>query len=112
MQKNLRANQGAFVIGGNARSDASNTYSAVDSGSISSGHQIAITICGNCHEVPASSQTAVSPKLEDIANRPSTTALSLKSFLVYGTKKRIPNFILSMADTNDMIAYVLSFKRK
>ena len=46
------------------------------SGSISSGHQIAVTICGNCHEDPTSSRkTAVGPKLEDIANRPSTTAL-------------------------------------
>ena len=52
------------------------------SGSISSGHQIAVTICGNCHEVPTSSRkTAIGPKLEDIANRPSTTALSLKEFL-------------------------------
>ena len=53
-----------------------------ESGSISSGHQIAITICGNCHEDPTSSRkTAVGPKFEDIANLPSTTALSLKEFL-------------------------------
>jgi cytochrome c2 len=40
-----------------------------ETGSISSGQQIAITICGNCHEIPASShKTAIGPKLEDIAN--------------------------------------------
>jgi cytochrome c2 len=49
------------------------------SGSISSGHQIAVTICGNCHEDPTSSRkTAVGPKLEDIANRPSTNGAIFK----------------------------------
>ncbi len=83
-----------------------------ESGNISSGHQIAITICGNCHEDPTSARkTAVGPKLEDIANRPSTTAQSLKVFL--GSRhKRMPNFIISRADTEDVIAYILSLKGK
>jgi mono/diheme cytochrome c family protein len=83
-----------------------------ENGSITSGHRIAVTICGNCHEDPTSSRkTAVGPKLEDIANRPSTTALSLKEFL--GSRhKRMPNFLLSRADTDDVIAYILSLKRK
>ena len=76
-----------------------------ETGSISSGHRIAITICGNCHEVPGSSRkTAIGPKLEDIANRPSTTALSLKEFLGSRHKKRMPNFLISRADTEDVIA--------
>jgi hypothetical protein len=82
------------------------------SGSISSGHQIAIAICGNRHEFPTSSRrTAIGPKLEDIANRPSTTAFSLKEFL--GSRhKRMPNFILSRTDADDVIAYILTLKRK
>ena len=49
--------------------------------------------------------------LEDIANRPSTTALSLKEFL--GSRhKRMSDFILSRADADDVIAYILSLKRK
>ncbi len=84
-----------------------------ESGSISSGHQIAITICGNCHEDPASSQkTTIGPKLEDIANRPSTTVLSLKEFLRSRHKGRMPNFLLSRAHTNDVIAYILSLKQQ
>ena len=80
---------------------------------ITSGRQIAITICGNCHEDPASSRnSAVGPRLEDIANLPSTTALSLKEFLGSRHKKRMPNFLLSRADTDDVIAYILSLKRK
>jgi mono/diheme cytochrome c family protein len=82
-----------------------------ESGSISSGHHIAITICGNCHEDPTSSQkTAIGPTLEDIANLPSTTALSLKEFLGSRHKKRMPDFLLSRADTEDVIAYILSLK--
>jgi mono/diheme cytochrome c family protein len=84
-----------------------------ESTSITSGHQIAITICGNCHEdVTSSRKTAVGPKLEDIANLPTTTALSLKEFLRSRHKKRMPNFILSRADTDGVIAYILSLKRK
>jgi cytochrome c2 len=84
-----------------------------ETGSISSGHQIAITICGNCHEDPSSSRKiTVGPKLEDIANRPSTTALSLNEFLRSRHKGRMPNFLLSRAHTDDVIAYILSLKRK
>ncbi len=84
-----------------------------ESGRISSGHQIAITICGNCHQDPASSQkTTIGPKLEDIANRPSTTARSLKEFLRSRHKGRMPNFLLSRAHKEDVIAYILSLKQK
>ncbi len=84
-----------------------------DSGNISSGHQIATAICGNCHEDPASPRkTTVGPKLADIANLPSTTALSLKEFLRSRHKNRMPNFLLSRAHTNDVVAYILSLKRK
>jgi mono/diheme cytochrome c family protein len=84
-----------------------------ETGSSSSGHQIAITICGNCHEVPGSSRkTTVGPKLDDIANRPSTTVLSLKEVLGSRHKARMPNFVLFRADTNDVIAYILSLKPK
>jgi len=50
--------------------------------------------------------------LEDIANRPSTAALSLKEFLRSPHKGRMPNFLLSRADTDDVIAYILSLKQK
>ncbi len=83
-----------------------------DGGNISSGQQIAITICGNCHEDPTSSRkTTVGPKLPDIANLPSTTALSLREFLRSRHKGRMPNFLLSRPHTDDVIAYILSLKR-
>ena len=85
----------------------------VERDSISSGRQIAAKICGNCHEISPtmSSKTAVGPGFDDIANLPSTTALSLKVFL-RSSHKRMRNLILSGADSDDVIAYILSLKRR
>jgi mono/diheme cytochrome c family protein len=84
----------------------------LDSGSIASGRQVAITICANCHEISPTTYptTVVGPKFEDVANLPSTTALSLKVFL-RSNHNRMPNFILSSTDTDGVIAYILSLKR-
>ena len=85
----------------------------VERDGISSGRQIAAKICGNCHEISPtmSPKTAVGPRFDDIANLPSTTALSLKVFL-RSSHKRMRNLILSGADLDDVIAYILSLKRR
>jgi mono/diheme cytochrome c family protein len=84
-----------------------------ESGTTTSGRRVAATICGNCHDDSTSSRKpSVGPNLVDIANRQSTTLLSLKEFLASRHKQRMPNFILSRADTDEVIAYILSLKRK
>jgi len=85
----------------------------LESSNISSGRQIATTICGNCHEISptASPRVAIGPKFDDIANLSSTTALSLKLFL-RSNHNKMPNFMISSADSDDVIAYILSLKRK
>lgn len=82
-------------------------------GNPSSGRHIATTICGSCHYVFATkrSKSKVPPTFEDVANLPSTTALSLKVFL-RSNHKHMPNLILSEAEADDVIAYILSLKRK
>ena len=82
-------------------------------GNTSSGLRVATTICGNCHQVtPTMPPSAVrSPSFADIASRPTTTALSLKQFL-RSNHSRMPRFILSRADTDDVVAYILSIKPK
>jgi len=82
-------------------------------GNPSSGRQIATKVCGSCHYVFATKQskTEVPPSFEDIANLPSTTALSLKVFL-RSNHKRMPNLILFDAEADDVIAYILSLKRR
>ena len=77
--------------------------------SISSGRHTVTTLCGPCHEI--SGKTKVGPSFQDIANLPSTTAISLKAFL-RSNHSNMPNFIISSADTDDVIAYILSLKRK
>ena len=83
------------------------------SSDVSAGRRVAETICGSCHEInPMISQRAkIGPRFEDIANLPSTTAISLKAFL-HTNHNRMPNFILSTADTDDVITYMLSLQRK
>jgi mono/diheme cytochrome c family protein len=82
-------------------------------GDPSSGRQIATTTCGSCHYIFATkrSRTKVPPSFEDIANLPSTTALSLKVFL-RSNHNQMPNLILSDAQADDVIAYILGLKRK
>jgi mono/diheme cytochrome c family protein len=82
-------------------------------GNPSAGHEIAMTICGSCHEFFALMlpRTEVPPNFEDIANLPSTTALSLKAFL-RSKHNQMPNFIFSDADADDVIAFILSLKRR
>ena len=69
------------------------------------GRQTAATLCGPCHE-PGNS----APSFVDIAHMPSTTALSLKVFL-HSNHERMPNLIIPDAETDDLIAYILSLKR-
>jgi cytochrome c len=85
----------------------------LDIGSIASGRQVAATICANCHEISPTNYptTVIGPKFNDIANLPSTTALSLKVFL-RSSHNLMPNFIVSNDDTDDVIAYILSLKQK
>lgn len=79
----------------------------------SPGRQVAMEICSSCHRVTAGQLAPVqdAPSFIDIAAMPSTTALSLKVFL-RSNHKRMPNFIISESDTNDVIDYILSLKQR
>ena len=89
------------------------TASAQPLGSPSSGRQIVTTTCASCHKTfaTATSKTETPPSFEDIATLPSTTALSLKVFL-RSSHNQMPNIILTDAEADDVIAYILSLKRK
>ena len=64
------------------------------------------TGCGDCHDATGSGRFEVGPSFEDIANLPSTTALSLKAFL-RSNHSNMPNFIISGADTDDVIEMLI-----
>lgn len=81
-------------------------------GNPSSGRQMATTICATCHQVIGGKSEKTGPgppNFADIANMPSTTALSLKVFL-RSSHKEMPNLIISESDTDDVIAYILGLK--
>jgi mono/diheme cytochrome c family protein len=80
----------------------------------SAGRQVAMEICSHCHRVAEGQRAPLpnAPSFIDIANMPSTTALSLKVFLRSNHKRRMPNFIMSNSDTNDVVDYILSLKQR
>ena len=80
----------------------------------SAGRQVAMEICSHCHQVAEGQRARLSnsPSFTDIANMPSTTALSLKAFLRSRHKRRMPDFIMSSSDTSNVVDYILSLKQR
>ncbi|MGC1894051.1 MAG: c-type cytochrome, partial [Pseudolabrys sp.] len=78
-----------------------------------SGRRVAMEICSHCHRVAEGQRAPLpnTPSFIDIANMPSTTALSLRAFLQSSRHMtRMPNFIISRSDANAVIGYILSLK--
>jgi hypothetical protein len=77
------------------------------------GRQVALELCSSCHQVvegqPLPRQNIAS--FFAIASLTSTTALSLKVFL-QSNHKGMPNLIVSESDSNDLVGYILSLKRR
>ena len=82
------------------------------SDSISAGHRLADAWCKDCHAVEAATSGARAgpPDFTTIANRPSTTALSLKVFFKT-SHRRMPNLIIAPDQADDLANYILSLKR-
>jgi mono/diheme cytochrome c family protein len=83
-----------------------------DGGDPTSGRQLAIRLCSSCHRVlPMTlSDKADPPSFQSIADLPSTTGVSLNVFL-HSSHNNMPDFVLSNAVSNDLIAYILSLKQ-
>jgi mono/diheme cytochrome c family protein len=82
-------------------------------GDPASGRKLATTLCSSCHRVlPMTlSDKADPPSFQSIADLPSTTGISLNVFL-HSNHNDMPDFILSNAESNDLIAYILTLKKK
>ena len=76
-------------------------------GDPAAGERLAAANCAQCHG-PAGMH-ARAPALMTIAAMPSTTEASLGVFL-QTPHASMPNLILSGADRNDLIAYILSLR--
>ena len=81
-----------------------------DSGS--AGHRLAEAWCKDCHGIEAATvgTRGGPPDFVAIANRASTTALSLKVFFKT-SHHRMPNLIIAPGQADDLTNYILSLKR-
>ena len=81
-------------------------------GDPTSGHQVATKLCSSCHRVMpiTPSDKEDPPSFQSIADLPSTTGISLNVFL-HSNHNNMPDFIISSAESNDLIAYILSLKK-
>jgi mono/diheme cytochrome c family protein len=82
-------------------------------GDAASGRQVATRLCSSCHRVlPMTfSDDADPPSFQSVADLPSTTGYSLNVFL-HSNHNNMPDLILSTSESADVIAYILSLKKK
>ena len=84
----------------------------VASDSASAGHRLAEAWCNACHALegsPAGASSAA-PDFVQVASQPSTTELSLRVFLKTNHRS-MPNLVLTPAQADDLVNYILSLKR-
>ena len=84
----------------------------LQSDGISAGYRLAEAWCRDCHAIEANTAGARGgpPDFAAIANRPSTTALSLKVFFKT-SHRRMPNLIITPEQADDLSSYILSLRR-
>lgn len=82
------------------------------SDSAAAGYRLAQAWCRECHaiEAPIVGTRGSPPDFIAIANRPSTTALSLKVFF-QTSHRNMPNLIIAPDQADDLVNYILSLKR-
>lgn len=82
-------------------------------GDASAGRRLSESWCTECHAIGPKTigKGEMAPAFTAIANHPSTTALSLKVFF-QSNHRAMPNFVLGQRETEDIVAYILSLKRK
>jgi len=82
------------------------------SDSAAAGYRLARAWCKDCHAIDTTTAGVAGhpPDFVAIANRPATTALSLKVF--FNTSHRnMPNLVIAPDQADDLANYILSLKR-
>lgn len=80
--------------------------------SVAAGHRLAAAWCKDCQVIEATTagSRGSPPDFVAIANRQSTTALSLKVFF-QTSHRSMPNLIIAPNEAEDLANYILSLKR-
>jgi mono/diheme cytochrome c family protein len=92
---------------------AAPALAASDSVDVTAGRVLAEKWCAECH-VPGSSirgRPGVPPSFRAIAKDPATTERSVRVFLV-SPHPSMPNVSLTREQVDDIVAYILSLKRR
>jgi cytochrome c len=82
------------------------TVPALAAGTAEAGRDLAERWCNSCHR-----GSDAAPRLEAVANRPSTTPRTLRDWLA-APHPPMPNPSLTRAEIDDVIAYLLSLRRE
>ena len=77
---------------------------------VSAGHRLAEAWCRDCHAIEAGRAPGRGPDFAAIANRPSTTELSLKVFF-RTSHENMPNIVIAPDQADDLARYILSLRR-
>lgn len=80
-------------------------------GNVETGRRLATDWCSGCHSIEPKTVGVFAANFTEIARLPSTTALSLKVFL-RTNHRSMPNFILQPDEADDIVAFILSLKRR
>ena len=82
-------------------------------GDAASGRFYAVNLCTGCHSVEPETDGLgrFAPDFTAVARRRSTTAGSLKAFL-RSDHELMPNFNLKPTEIDDVVAYILSLRRR
>lgn len=83
-------------------------------GDVVAGRALVASECGECHSVSAEQRAVrldIAPGFDEIANKPQTTAISLRAFLQQ-SHPTMPNLMLSETERDNAIAYILSLKQQ
>jgi mono/diheme cytochrome c family protein len=104
-----------FVVGLLMMVTGMTTFAATDSpGNPGFGRGLANDLCGDCHIVSPDQEASggrLGPNLVERARDPEITELALRSYL-QTTHPVMPNIMLSQQQTDDIIAYLLTFKER
>jgi mono/diheme cytochrome c family protein len=82
-------------------------------GDPAAGAKLAREVCAQCHLAveDQASDPGVGPSLFEVAEHPGTTEMSLRAFL-QTPHATMPNLMLTPEETDDIISYLLTLKRR
>lgn len=100
----------------------SNVHAVSQEAAVSRGRHFALLVCAACHMVAADQKAppilrSPGPSFDAIANKPGTTADSLNTFLAtthatIAGQAGMPNQQLADYQTDEVISYILSLRRR